>query len=50
VTESDGPAATETDDDSADRDDDHLSDLPDGAGCTEIWAHLAERRADETDG
>ncbi len=28
-----------------DEDDDHLSDLDDGAGCTEIWEHLSERRA-----
>jgi hypothetical protein len=27
--------------------DDHLQDLPDGSGCTEIWEHLAERRAAE---
>ncbi|XVH32668.1 hypothetical protein ACNS7O_05640 [Haloferacaceae archaeon DSL9] len=25
-------------------DSDHLSDLEDGAGCTEIWEHLSERR------
>ncbi|WP_058366178.1 hypothetical protein [Haloparvum sedimenti] len=25
-------------------DDDHLDDLPEGAGCTEIWEHLSERR------
>lgn len=24
--------------------DDHVADLPDGAGCTEIWEHLSERR------
>ena len=35
---------------SADRNDGHLADVPDGAGCTEIWEHLAERREDETDG
>ena len=29
-------------------DDDHLRDVPDGAGCTEIWEHLSERQADET--
>ncbi len=23
----------------------HLSDLSDGAGCTEIWEHLSEQRA-----
>lgn len=27
--------------------DDHLSDLEDGSGCTEIWEHLSERRAAE---
>ena len=25
-------------------DDDHLGDLIDGAGCTEIWEHLSEQR------
>jgi len=29
---------------SADQDD-HLDDVPDGAGCTEIWETLSERRA-----
>jgi hypothetical protein len=28
---------------------DHLDDLPDGSGCTEIWEHLSEDRVD-TDG
>ncbi|MFB6159866.1 MAG: hypothetical protein ABEJ61_01665 [Haloferacaceae archaeon] len=28
--------------------DDHLEDVPDGAGCTEIWAHLSEGRADDS--
>jgi len=23
----------------------HLRDVPDGAGCTEIWEHLSERQA-----
>lgn len=23
---------------------DHLADLPDGCGCTEVWDHLSERR------
>jgi|GEM_PF-378423 len=27
--------------------DDHLRDVPDGAGCTEIWEHLSERDAPE---
>ena len=26
--------------------DDHLADLSDGAGCTEIWEHLSEQRGD----
>ncbi|WP_247730656.1 hypothetical protein [Halovivax limisalsi] len=25
-------------------DDEHFEELPDGAGCTEIWEHIAERR------
>jgi hypothetical protein len=25
---------------------DHLSDLADGSGCTEIWEHLSEQRDD----
>ena len=25
-------------------DDDYLSDIVDGAGCTEIWEHLSEQR------
>lgn len=29
---------------------DHLDDLPDGSGCTEIWEHLSgERDADAGD-
>ncbi|MFB6068667.1 MAG: hypothetical protein ABEJ90_01920 [Halobacterium sp.] len=23
---------------------DHLTDVPAGSGCTEIWEHLSERR------
>lgn len=30
--------------DSDDRDDAHLDDIEVGAGCTEIWEHLAEQR------
>ncbi|ELZ23207.1 hypothetical protein [Natrinema limicola] len=26
------------------RDDTHLTDIEEGAGCTEIWEHLAEKR------
>ena len=28
-------------------DSDHLADVEDGAGCTEIWEHLSERREAE---
>ena len=30
--------------------DDHLRDVPDGAGCTEIWEYLSERASDDQDG
>jgi hypothetical protein len=34
-----------SDDPERDADDsDHLDDVADGAGCTEIWEHLSERR------
>lgn len=30
--------------------DEHLQDVPDGAGCTEIWEHLShERDGDDED-
>lgn len=32
---------------SDDRDDEHLKDVEEGAGCTEIWEHLSERRERE---
>ena len=28
-------------------DDEHLRNVPDGAGCTEIWEHLSERGSGE---
>jgi hypothetical protein len=30
--------------------DEHLEDLEDGAGCTEIWEHLSEHRGEEMAG
>ncbi|MCU4799478.1 hypothetical protein OB920_03710 [Halobacteria archaeon HArc-gm2] len=27
--------------------DDHLAGVEDGCGCTEVWEHLSENRADE---
>lgn len=29
---------------SAEEEDDHFEELPDGAGCTGIWEYLSERR------
>jgi hypothetical protein len=28
---------------------DHLSDIEDGSGCTEIWEQLSEQREDDAD-
>lgn len=41
-----GDAEREADerDDETHRDDEHLRDVEVGAGCTEIWEHLAEQR------
>ena len=27
--------------------DDHLDDVDDGCGCTEIWEHLSDRRGED---
>ena len=27
--------------------DEHLADVEDGCGCTEVWEHLSENRADD---
>ncbi|WP_259371278.1 MULTISPECIES: hypothetical protein [Halostella] len=35
---------TPEDEPEACRVDDHLDDVDDGCGCTEIWEHLSERR------
>ncbi len=32
--------------DSDERDDAHLEGIEEGAGCTEIWEHLAENRGE----
>ena len=37
----------DTDGDSETREDDHLRDVEDGCGCTEIWEHLSEQREAE---
>ena len=36
-----------SDTDGEKRDDDHLADIEDGCGCTEIWEHLSEQREAE---
>ena len=52
------PADPSTDDDSRATDDspetddsramdEHLADVEDGCGCTEVWEHLSERRDDD---
>jgi len=33
--------------DEAHRESDHLADVEDGCGCTEIWQHLSAERADD---
>jgi hypothetical protein len=33
--------------DGADRSESHLDDVEDGAGCTEIWETLSERRQND---
>jgi hypothetical protein len=46
MTEQAGRADTHSPDaEESDRHDDHLDDVEVGAGCTEIWEHLSERRA-----
>ena len=38
------PETTKHEQDEAERDDAHLDDIEEGAGCTEIWEHLAKQR------
>ncbi|ADB60117.1 hypothetical protein Htur_1226 [Haloterrigena turkmenica DSM 5511] len=42
-------AVTATDDQEAeaDTDTDHLDEVPDGAGCVEIWEKISEARDDD---
>ena len=39
-------SGTETDEERAT---DHLDDVADGCGCTEIWEHLSEQREADDD-
>ena len=41
---------SEADDESDRGDGDYLREVPDGAGCTEIWEHLSEERTEGSDG
>lgn len=43
------PTTDEATEENSDADRSHLDDLEDGAGCTEIWEHLSDRREDDTD-
>ncbi|WP_201293956.1 hypothetical protein [Natronorubrum halalkaliphilum] len=38
------PSTVDHEQEADERDDAHLDDLEEGAGCTEIWEHLAEKR------
>ncbi|GAB3036730.1 hypothetical protein [Natronobiforma cellulositropha] len=38
------PRERDADDAEPERDDEHLDGIEVGAGCTEIWEHLAEQR------
>jgi hypothetical protein len=37
-------SACDTEEESKRETESHLSDVEDGAGCTEIWEHLSEQR------
>jgi len=39
--------ALEADPDAPADEDAHLEDVEDGCGCTEVWEHLSEQRADD---
>ncbi|MFC7081988.1 hypothetical protein [Halorussus caseinilyticus] len=45
----DEPPTEESTDETTDRDQSHLTDVEDGAGCTEIWEHLSDRRENDAD-
>ena len=38
-----------TDDPDEDVDTDHLDDVEDGCGCTEIWEHLSDEREEASE-
>lgn len=49
MTESADGETADAPDDEQRVDADHLADVEEGAGCTEIWEHLSERRATDED-
>lgn len=40
---------TDSEQDTATDAPEHLEELPDGSGCTEIWEHISENRDKTTD-
>jgi len=47
VEGSDGDDDSTTESDDGDDAGSHLTDVPDGAGCTEIWEHLSDDRDEQ---
>jgi hypothetical protein len=43
------PEGSSDDESDDDGDGDHLDGVQDGAGCTELWDHLSEQRAENAD-
>lgn len=39
-----------TDEDAPSGEENHLDDIEDGVGCTEIWERLSESRNEDSDG
>ncbi len=46
-TDGGGDSVPEIEEPEEESTDEHLADLPDGAGCTDIWEYLSERRKDD---
>lgn len=40
-------AETTADEDDGRVEDEHLADVEDGCGCTEVWEHLSDNRSDD---
>lgn len=46
-TEAETDAETDAETENGRSDEDHLEDIEDGSGCTEIWEQLSEQREDD---